>query len=193
MILQNQERRCVTGSLLFVLMCSHVVILPCDVPIQRSRVKFLALVLHLLNFAVLASCSVNTDLLVFSGFVMNVLCRRICGKAWAKVQECKIFCSFVGNLFCYVISLLTVCLISISFLQGGTLPLPWSLIKMFLLWDFCHPSRTEFSFYWMNLGKVVMVEDTPGQEMTIKGRCCLVLFFSEPSHTLLFHNRDIQN
>lgn len=62
-------------------MPSHMGILPCDVHIQRSSVKFSALVLHLLNFAVLASCSVNTDLLVFSGFLMNVFCRGLCGKA----------------------------------------------------------------------------------------------------------------
>lgn len=62
-------------------MHSPMVILPCKACIQRSRVKFSALVLHLLNFAVLASCSANTDLLFFSGFVMNVLCRRLCGKA----------------------------------------------------------------------------------------------------------------
>lgn len=75
------------------------------------------------------------------------------------MQECEIFCSCVGNPFCYVIGLLTFFLISISFLQRATLALPWSLIKMFLLQDFCHPSRTVFSFYWMNLEKVVMVKD----------------------------------
>lgn len=142
--------------------CSHMVIVPCDVHIQWSRVKSPALVLHLLDFAVLHSCSVNIDFLFFGGFVVNVLCRWLCGKAWAKVEECKFFCSCVSNLFCYAIKLLTVCLISISFLQGGTLPLLWSLIKMLLLWDFCHPSRTELSFFWINLEKVVMVKYTPG-------------------------------
>lgn len=50
-----------------------MVILLCDVSIQRSTVKSSVLVLHLLNFVVLTSCSVHTDLLVFSGFVINVL------------------------------------------------------------------------------------------------------------------------
>lgn len=62
-------------------MHSNMVILSCYVLIQKSRVNFSALVLHLLNFAVLASYSVNTDVLFFSGFVMNVLCRQLCGKA----------------------------------------------------------------------------------------------------------------
>lgn len=82
-------------------------------------------------------------------------------------QECKIFCSFVDDLFCYVIRLLIVFLISISFSQRITLPLPWNLIWMFLLQDLCHPSRTIFSFYRKNFEKIVMLKGTLRQEMLI--------------------------
>lgn len=98
-------------------------------------------------------------------------------------QECKIFCSFVDNLFCYVIRLLIVFLISISFSERITLPLPWNLIWMFLLQDFCHPSRTIFSFYRKNFEKshVERYPEAGDANNAVNGRSCLYTneFFSD--------------
>lgn len=92
-------------------------------------------------------------------------------------QECKIFCSFVDNLFCYIIRFLIFFLISISFSQRITLPPPWNSIWMFLLQDLCHPSRTIFSFYRKNFEKIDMFERYPEAgdgNNAVNGRSCLI-------------------